>query len=314
MVSIGDGFLFSIFHYTIFTTMFSILLYYKYVFVADPERLKIDQLNLCRKLDLKGRIIVSKEGINGTVEGTKQATATYIAEMKKDSRFADIDFKESEGDGASFPRLSVKNRPEIVTLGTGTSDGNFKTGAYISPDELQKWFDEKKDFVVIDMRNDYEHVVGHFENSILFPVDSFKEIPKQVENLSHLKDKTIVNVCTGGVRCEKASSYLMEKGFKNVHQLEGGMVRYLEKHPGKKFKGSLYVFDKRVVVNYDSPEQHVVIGKCKHCNTPSEKCENCSNLDCHKHLICCEECNEKFGLFCSEQCRKIVEAKTVAVK
>ncbi len=269
---------------------------------------------MCRRLDLKGRIIVSKEGINGTVEGTKEATTAYVAEMKKDSRFADIDFKESEGDGKSFPRLSVKNRPEIVTLGTGTSDGNFKTGEYISPDQLQKWFDEKKDFVIIDMRNDYEHVVGHFENSILFPVDTFKEIPKQIENLEHLKDKTIVNVCTGGVRCEKASSYLLEKGFKNVHQLEGGMVRYLEKHPGKKFKGSLYVFDKRVVVNYDSPEQHVVIGRCKHCNVPSEKCENCSNLDCHKHLICCEECNEKFGLFCSNQCRKIVESKSLSMK
>jgi len=292
--------------------MHTIILYYKYVTISDPKELRNEQFMLCERLCLKGRIIISKGGINGTLEGLDENVKAYMKKMKADERFVDVDFKQSQGAGDSFPKLSVKVRAEIVTLGTGTTDESFKSGKHISPDELQKWFDEKKDFVVIDMRNDYEHVVGHFENSILFPVDSFREIPKHVENLGDFKNKIIVNVCTGGVRCEKASSYLLEKGFENVHQLEGGIVRYLEKHPGKNFKGSLYVFDKRVVVNYDSPEQHVIIGRCKHCEVPCERCENCSNLDCHKHFICCEKCSED-GLFCSENCRVKVRGIPVSV-
>lgn len=290
--------------------MYTILLYYKYADVSDPIALRNAQRLLCEKLGLKGRIIISKEGINGTVEGLDSNIQTYIEKTKADTRFADfsdIDFKKSEGNGKLFPKLSVKVREEIVTLGTGTAPkANFKRGIHLPPDELQKWYDEGRDFVVVDMRNDYEHNVGHFENSVRLPVQNFREIPEHVEKnpaLTSLKGKTIVNVCTGGVRCEKATNYLLEKGYEHVYQLEGGIVRYLEKHPGKKFKGSLYVFDGRVVVNYDSPEQHEVVGRCTRCNTPSERCVNCENLDCHGHFVCCEDCSEG-GIFCSDQCRE----------
>ncbi len=301
--------------------MHVILLYYKYVPISDPAKLRQDQLLLCQKLDLKGRIIVSKEGINGTVEGEKENVQKYIAHMRADERFMDVDFKESIGTGKAFPRLSVRVRPEIVTLGTGSAkfkeSGDFKKGTYLSPDELQKWYEDDKDFVVIDMRNDYEYSVGHFENSLLMPAENFRDIPKAVEKIlaehPELKDETVVPVCTGGVRCEKASAYLIEKGFKDVYQLHGGIVRYLEKHPGKKFKGSLYVFDGRVVVNYDSPEQHTVVGKCKLCGTSSERCMNCENLDCHGHFICCENCSEG-GIFCSNECREsaILKGRSLA--
>lgn len=295
--------------------MFTILLYYKYVPISDPEKLKLDQIALCQKLGLTGRIIVSKEGINGTVEGATEAIQEYVKTMRVDVRFADIDFKESPGTGNSFPRLSVKNRPEIVTLGTGARnfDSTDKSGQYISPDELQAWFDGKKDFVIVDMRNDYEHAVGHFENSVRLPVKSFKEIPAAVKNISDLKDKTVVSVCTGGVRCEKASGFLMDQGFSDVYQLEGGMVRYLEKYPGKKFKGSLYVFDGRVAVNYDSPEQHEVVGRCIVCGVPSELCLNCDYPECHGHIIYCDTCKAD-GVFCSDSCRAKVEGvQSIAV-
>jgi UPF0176 protein len=287
--------------------MYTVLLYYKYVPIVDPKQFREEQFALCEKLSLKGRIIISKEGINGTVEGLKENTDKYIQAMQADPRFADVDFKESPGTGALFPKLSVKVRAEIVTLGTGTAEGDFKKGKYLEPDEFQKWFDEKKDFVVIDMRNDYEHAVGQFENSVLMPIGNFREIPNVIDQISHLKDKTVVPVCTGGVRCEKASAYLIEKGFKDVYQLHGGMVRYLEKHPGKKFKGSLYVFDGRVVVNYDSPEQHTVIGKCGRCGAPSEKYINCNNMECHKHIISCDDCISD-GSFCSDTCSEKVSA------
>ncbi len=286
--------------------MHTILLYYKYVSIADPKKLRDEHFELCTKLGLKGRIIISKGGINGTVEGLHEATDAYIAEMQKDSRFADVDFKKSQGTGAAFPKLSIKVRTEIVTLGNGVHDDGFKKASHISPDEFQKWIDEKKDFVVIDMRNEYEYKVGQFEDSLVLPVQNFREIPEALEKMGvfeELKNKTIVPVCTGGVRCEKATSYLVEKGFTDVHQLEGGIVRYLEKHPGKKFKGSLYVFDNRIIVNYDSPEQHTVIGKCHMCGAPSERFINCEYLGCHDHVICCEDCGAG-GNFCSNTCRE----------
>ena len=230
--------------------------------------------------------------------------------MKNDVRFADIDFKESEGDGTSFPRLSVKNRPEIVSLGTGTETGEFKKGTYLSPEELQSWYDEGREFTVIDMRNDYEHDIGHFENSVLMPIKNFREVPRATDNLSDLKEKVVVNVCTGGVRCEKASSHLIQKGFKNVYQLHGGIVRYLEKFPDKKFKGSLYVFDKRVAMQYATKDAHVIVGKCALCGVASERCVNCEYLGCHGHFICCEVCS-KDGIFCSEMCRSKVMMRSV---
>jgi UPF0176 protein len=137
----------------------------------------------------------------------------------------------------------------------------------------------------------------------LIPIENFREIPKVIDQFADLKGKTIVSTCTGGVRCEKATSFLIENGFTDVHQLEGGMVRYLEKHPGKKFKGSLYVFDGRVVVNYDSPDQHVTIGKCVRCESPCERYINCEKMGCHKHVICCENCSEGGG-YCSDVCEQ----------
>lgn len=287
----------------------TILLYYKYVHIDNPELFRDEQRALCEKLGLKGRIIVAAEGINGTVEGLTENTEKYIEIMQKDARFADVDFKKSVGDGKAFPKLSIKARKEIVTLGTGTADvsNGLKSGAYISPDDLQKLYDEKKDFVVIDMRNDYEYAVGHFENSVTLPVKNFKDIPEEIKKIENkLKDKKVVSVCTGGVRCEKATGYLLERGFKDVYQLEGGMVRYLEKHPGKKFKGSLYVFDGRKVVSYDDPNNHEVVGKCFHCAKPCEQYENCQNRNCNIHFICCDEC-KKGDYYCSATCKEKVE-------
>ena len=285
---------------------YKVLLYYKYVKIDEPKVFVLEQKELCSKLGLKGRVIIAKEGINGTLEGKSVDIHKYCKELVKDKRFKDTHFKISEGNGDAFPKLSIKVRTEIVTLGNGVHDDGFKKASHISPDEFQKWIDEKKDFVVIDMRNEYEYKVGQFEDSLVLPVQNFREIPEALEKMGvfeELKNKTIVPVCTGGVRCEKATSYLVEKGFTDVHQLEGGIVRYLEKHPGKKFKGSLYVFDNRIIVNYDSPEQHTVIGKCHMCGAPSERFINCEYLGCHDHVICCEDCGAG-GNFCSNTCRE----------
>lgn len=269
-----------------------ILLYYMYTKIADPETFKKWQLELCKNLDLKGRIIVAEEGINGTLEGTIENTKKYMREMKKDSRFKDIHWKRSVGDGDSFPRLSVKVKPEIVNLGLGKDDidPNEITGARLKPEELHKWYEEGEDFAMIDMRNDYEHKVGKFENSIEPETKYFRDLKAQMKTIEHLKDRKVITVCTGGVRCEKASGYLKSQGFKEVYQLDGGIVSYMEKYPGENFKGSLYVFDKRQTMHFDDPQKHEHITNCEHCGEPSDYMCNCANTKCNKKYVGCPNC------------------------
>lgn len=294
--------------------MHEILLYYKYTSVQDPQELKKQQEELCKKLNLKGRIIVANEGINGTVEGLKENTTKYIEEMIKNPLFTDIHFKKSVGDGNAFPRISVKVRSEIVSAHLGEDDFSPTqiTGKYISAEELHEWIENKKQFFIIDMRNDYEHKVGYFENSILPPLANFRDLPKILPELEHLKDKTIVTVCTGGVRCEKASGFLVKHGFTDVYQLYGGIVTYMEKYPNEDFKGKLYVFDNRVVMGFSTDDpKHEIVGKCDKCGEKSDNYLDCDYKHCkgHRHFICCKNCLEKDGkAYCSEECKQKVEA------
>lgn len=277
---------------------YQILLYYKYVNIDDPEALRQSQMDLCQKLCLKGRILIAHEGINGTVEGEIDRVQEYISVMKSDERFADVDYKLSEGTGKAFPKLSIKVRNEIVSGHLGDMDINPQetTGKYIYAEELHDWIQNGKEFYIVDMRNDYEHKSGHFEGSILPPLKNFRDLPKVLPILEDLKDKTIVTVCTGGVRCEKASGFLVKNGFSDVYQLYGGIVTYMEKYPNEDFKGKLYVFDQRILMGFNTNDpKHEIIGKCEKCGKSSENYTNCANDECHAHMIVCEECLEKSG-------------------
>lgn len=289
---------------------FEILLYYKYIDIEDPEELLSTQRELCQKLGLKGRIIIAKEGINGTVEGTVENTKLYIKSITEDPRFADMHFKRSAGTGTAFPKLKIKVRPEIVSLHLGERDinPNKVTGKYLNPEELHEWFIQKKEFYIVDMRNDYEFEVGQFEGSIFPDLKNFRDLQKNLPQLELYKDKTVLTVCTGGVRCEKASGFLVENGFKDVYQLNGGIVSYMEKYPNQNFLGKLYVFDGRVVMgfNTDSPE-HKVISSCSKCKKPSDNYIDCKYKHCkgHRHFLCCENCLQKTeNLYCSNTCCK----------
>lgn len=286
---------------------YQVILFYKYVHIDDPEQVRIWQLEVCNKFGLKGRCIVASEGINATFEGKKENIQEYIKELEKDERFLNIHFKLSESNGNSFPKLSVKIRKEIVSLHLGICDVNPNevTGIHLKPEELHDWIKNKKEFYIIDMRNVYEHKVGHFEGSILPPIENFRDLPKVVEQIAHLKNKTVLTVCTGGVRCEKASGFLITQGFSHVYQLDGGIVSYMEKYPNEDFKGKLYVFDGRVTMGfYTDDAKHEVIGKCDNCNETSENYVNCANPVCHRHFISCENClNKNDGkVFCQGGC------------
>ncbi len=305
---------------------YTIILFYKYAHIDDPKALRDEQFALCTRLAMRGRMIIAHEGINGTFEGTDAACKKYMDHMKADPRFADVHWKISKGtpDGTAFPRLSIKVRKEIVSLhlgnpiGKSTSDGageadidpNKITGIHLKPEDLRAWYEQGKKFNIVDMRNDYELRVGKFEGTVFPELNNFRDLKKNLKKIEDLKDTTVLTVCTGGVRCEKASGLLVREGFKDVYQLDGGIVSYMEKYPGQDFKGSLYVFDKRIVMNFNDKDTHEVIGRCDKCGVPSEHYVNCGNLMCHDHFICCENCLEKseadhpsYGLaYCNKWC------------
>lgn len=286
---------------------FEVLLYYKYVDIEDPEAVRDEQRDLCRELNLKGRIIVASEGINGTVEGTREQTERYMQAMEESHYFKGISYKRSPGTGYAFPKLSVKSRPEIVTAGFPGLDPKKVTGKYLTSEELHEWFESKKEFYVVDMRNDFEFASGYFENSLPSGLEHFFNLPDVLPRLAHLKDKTIVTVCTGGIRCEKASGYLVDNGFRDVYQLKDGIQTYMEKYPNKYFKGKLYVFDKRLTIgfNTESPD-HEIVGSCMHCGVSTDTYVNCEYNICHYHYISCASCkdSETGFTFCKPDCKE----------
>lgn len=288
------------------SSKYQVLLYYKYVKIESPLEVMDWQKELCEALNLKGRIIVAREGINGTVEGLVKDTKKYIAAMRENKLFEEIEFKKSPGIGSAFPKLSIKVRPEVVTAKISV-DPTKISGKYISADELQDWFDQKKEFYIVDMRNDYEHLSGHFQNFIPSGIHNFFDLPDVLPRLEQLKNKTIVTVCTGGIRCEKASGFLVMNGFADVYQLEGGIQTYMEKYPNEHFLGKLYVFDNRLTIGFNTDDPaHQIVGRCMHCSVPCDRYVNCEYDVCHFHYISCEKCiDQELGLyFCKKECKE----------
>ncbi len=295
---------------------YEIILYYNYTSVADPEGFMMWHKKLCAELGLKGRIHIAKEGINGTLEGTHENVAKYCeALLAQDGgegtfgNFSSTTFKRSEGtpDGTAFTKMKVKVRQEVVSLkliesAEGDSDEdidpNKTTGTHLKPEDLKKWYESGEDFTIVDMRNDYEYKVGHFRNSVNPKLINFRDLPKAMPALEEIKKaslagKKVLTVCTGGIRCEKASGYLIKKGFENVYQLDGGMHMYMEKFPGEDFLGKLYVFDGREAVEFASAKglPREVVGKCDTCGGTTETFTNCANDECHMKMLCCENCH-----------------------
>lgn len=287
-----------------------VLLFYKYVTIEDPKALMDSVRALAKAHNLLGRVLVAEEGINGTLEGSVEDTEVFAAELLTDTRLTDMNVKRSEGTGTSFNKLYVKVRDEIVgTRFPKNVDPRVRTAPHLTPDELRKWYEEGKDFVVVDMRNDYEYQSGHFKDSINPGLENSRDLPEALPKLEALKDKTVLTVCTGGVRCEKMSAFLLENGFEDVYQLENGMHAYMEKYPGKNFLGTLYTFDKRLTMDFGGDRE--VIGRCKLCGDSTEKYVNCANNDCHLHFLACDSCQKAEGTSCSVACsERVVELDT----
>jgi UPF0176 protein len=277
-----------------------IILYYGFAPVSDPEAVKLWQRTLCESLGLKGRIIISKHGINGTVGGNMEDLKKYVRATKEYPGFGKIDFKWSDGTGNDFPRLSVKSRKELVAFNAPDEievarSGITNGGKHLKPAEVNKLVEERGDDVVFfDGRNAFEAKIGKFKNAIVPDIETSHDFVAELESgkYDHLKDKPIVTYCTGGIRCEILSAVMQNRGFKEVYQIQGGIVRYGETFRDKGlWEGSLYIFDERMTMDFS--DEAKLIGECEGCGAGTKEFRNCQNLGCKDLVLLCDDCAQK---------------------
>ena len=281
-----------------------ILLYYVFTPLSDPEAIRLWQRDLCESLGLRGRILISKDGLNGTVGGDLPALKRYVRKTRQYAPFAEIDFKWSEGTGVDesgasldFPRLVVKVRDEIVSFGSPDSltvdaGGVVGGGTRLAPAELHALVAERGDDVVFfDGRNAFEAEIGRFRGAVVPDVANTREFAAELDSgkYDHLKGQPVVTYCTGGIRCEVLSSLMTDRGFGEVYQLEGGIVRYGEAYGDDGlWDGSLYVFDQRMSVDFS--DHTAVLGTCQVCGEGTKNMLNCRDLSCREQLVVCPDC------------------------
>ena len=292
--------------------MQKILLYYKFTPISDPEAIKLWQKTLCDGLNLRGRILVSRHGLNGTVGGEMDDLKKYIKQTKQFPGFKDIIFKWSDGAREDFPRMSVKNRRELV--GFKNSDDEFDVdmdgviggGQHLKPHEVNEMIEKFGDDVVFfDGRNAHEAKIGKFKDAIVPDTRTSRDFIAELESDKYddIKDKKVITYCTGGIRCEVISAMMKKRGFKEVYQIDGGIVKYGEKYGDDGlWEGALRVFDDRMTVEFS--DHAATIGECVHCGGKTSNFENCANMACNELVLICEECkNDPAKLFCGEGCR-----------
>ena len=279
---------------------YHVLLYYCYIRIEDPELFREDHHLFCLNNNLLGRIIIASEGLNGTVSGLKADCEAYMKYVKSDARFASLEFKVEEYHQHAFQKLHVRTKPEIVNLGLPEIDPNEQTGMHLEPEQF-KAMKDREDVVILDVRSKYEHKLGKFKNAVTLDIDNFREFPDKVQELESLKEKKVLTYCTGGIKCEKASAFLLDQGFENVYQLHGGIIKYGIEAGGEDFEGQCYVFDNRIAADVNKVNPSIV-SKCHVCQTPSARMVNCANPICNIHIPICENCGEKLEGACSTEC------------
>lgn len=281
--------------------------FYKYHKITDPQTWRNELYQELDKLEVLGRIYVAHEGINAQLSVPEEHKLSFIDYLYSYPFLNGIRLNFAiEDDGKSFSKLKILVRTKIVA--DGLNDDSFDSsdcGIHLNAQEFNELTDQE-DTILVDMRNHYESEIGHFENAITPDVDTFREqLPLVVDMLKEEKSKTVVMYCTGGIRCEKASAWLKHNGFKNVYQLNGGIIEYArqvhEQGLKNKFKGKNFVFDRRL----GEKISHEIIAQCHQCGKPADTHTNCKNEGCHLLFIQCESCAEKYNGCCCEECKRI---------
>ena len=290
---------------------YQILLYYYYVKINNPQKFKQDHHLFCIKNNIKGRIIISSEGINGTVSGKKNDCEKYMNHLNKNKLFKDLEFKVEEYHSNAFNKINVRLKNEIVNSGINDDSILDKKGQYIEPSDFKTILEDLPDDVtILDVRSNYEHSIGRFNNALTLNIENFRDFPDKISKLKRMisKKNKIITYCTGGVKCEKASAYLRKNGYENVYQLHGGIIKYGIEENGKNFQGKCYVFDNRIVkdINKVNPK---VIGRCYITDERTDRMVNCANSECNRHFTLSEEGAKKYKGCCSKDCMESGSAR-----
>jgi UPF0176 protein len=290
-----------------------IILFYNFSPLKDTEATRLWQKALCEKLALKGRIIISRHGINATLGGQLVNLKSYVKELKTFKAFTETKVKWSDGGSHNYPKLSVKVRDELVTFGAAdelkvNSRGVIGGGKHLSPEQVHKLVQERGEEVTfLDARSSYEAAVGRFKGAVVPDVRTAKDFISEIEKPKYnkLKNKPVVTYCTGGIRCEILSALMKRRGFKDVYQIDGGIVKYGEKYGDEGlWEGSLYVFDGRMGTKFS--DKSIDIGNCIFCQGKTSNYENCANKACNDLVLICEKCSRE--TYC-QSCAKVYAEK-----
>lgn len=285
------------------TSQTKIALYYHFAPIDDPQAVALWQKELCKRLGLTGRIIIAEHGINGTVGGTIQAVKEYVKSTRGYTGFNDLDVKWSEGSAEDFPRLSVKVKPELVAFDRPEEikvvEGNrvLGTAPHLSPQEVNELVAQReaegKPVTFFDGRNAFEAEIGKFKDAVVPDTTTTRDFLAELESgkYDHLKDQPVITYCTGGIRCEVLTVLMANRGFQELYQIDGGIVRYGEAFGDNGlWEGSLYVFDERMAMNFSADAK--VIGSCQLCQTPSAALRNCADPGCKTLAVICDTCHQ----------------------
>ena len=286
------------------SSMVKIILYYKFTPISNVKEFIASHRTYCKYNELKGRIYVSEEGINGTLAGSVEAVDQYEGYLRSLDGFQDTEFKEDFSDTIPFAKMIVKHRPEIVSIRTDMELNPGTDGSgYMDPTEWRKVMESGEEYVMIDVRNNYESKVGHFEGAILPDLENFYDFPKWVDECGIDKGKKILMYCTGGIRCEKFSILMRKRGYQDINQLHGGILTYAKEEKGVYFKGKCFVFDDRLAVPVN-PDDEEPISHCEISGVPCDTYINCANMECNRLFVCSEAAAIQMEGCCSEVCKQ----------
>ncbi|MEX0648396.1 MAG: rhodanese-related sulfurtransferase [Balneolaceae bacterium] len=280
---------------------YEVILYYFFNKIEDPERFCKNHKKFLKELGVKGRVYISDEGINGTLGGTPEQIQEYKEYVWGIEGFEATEFKTDRENAVPFAKLVCKVREEIVSIHVEDLDPQ-EGGHYLSPAEWRNVIESGQDYVMIDVRNNYESKVGHFKGALTPDVENFYQFPQWLDEADIPKDKKVLMYCTGGIRCEKFSVLMKKKGWDDVNQLHGGILTYAKEEGGEHFKGKCFVFDDRLVVPVNK-ENLAPIAHCEITGKPADSYINCANMECNKLFVCSEEGAKLMEGCCSDECK-----------
>lgn len=281
-----------------------VLAYYIFTPIEDPQSEVKKHKEFFKNRDATGRLYISEEGLNGQISAAAEDAQAFIDWLREDARFSEMPIKVHHTQANVFPRMTVKYRKQLVALDAEVDMD--QRGEHLSPKEWREMLESEDTPLLIDVRNQYESAVGHFEGAVLPPLETFREFPEYARKLSQETDtkKPVMMYCTGGIRCEPYSALLRQAGFEQVYQLDGGVINYGLKEGQANWKGKLFVFDDRMAVPISENEEPTVVGKCHHCGIQEDIQYNCANADCNDLFICCPKCLETHNGCCSTTCEE----------